>query len=160
MRPPKGGRIGENRDEREGVGESKVAGRGEESGVAGRGRSWADAVELPAGEAVVAAVPEGRGGGAEAWQRGAAIESSVREGVPGKGPGVGAGEVQRGGGRALWSDAGGGASGLGGRTAAGCRDAATLDAGGRVVEWGAEEEATPAEARAQGALRRDGADGW
>src|SRR5271157_1235646 len=119
MGPPKGGRIGENRDEREGVGEGKVAGRGEEWRVAGGRRGSADAVELPAGEAVVEAVPEGRCGGAEASQRGGAIESSLREEVPGKGPGVGAGEVQRGCRRALWSDAGGGASGLGGRVATG-----------------------------------------
>src|SRR5438445_13376651 len=60
--------------------------------------------------------------------------------------------------RSLRADAGGGALGIGGWAAGGCRNAATLDAGGRVVESPA-EAAAPATARAQGALWGDGADG-
>jgi len=56
-------------------------------------------------------------------------------------------------------DIGGGTSGLRGRAAGGGRDAAALDAGGRVVEPGAEAAAAPAKARAQGTLWGDGAIG-
>src|SRR5215831_9225145 len=63
-------------------------------------------------------------------------------------------------GETLWSDPGGGASELRGRAEGGPGDAAAMDAGGRVMEPGAEEAATPAKARAQGTFRRDGADGW
>ena len=72
---------------------------------------------------------------------------------------VGAGEVRRGGGRAVWADAGCRTLGFRGRAEDRCGDVATLDAGGRIVESGAEEEAAPPSTRAQGALWGDGADG-
>ncbi len=105
------------------------------------------------------AVPGGRGRGAEASQRGAAVEPSVRGEVPVEGVGAGAREIRRAGGGVLRSHPGGGASGGGGPAGARCRDAAALDAGSRIMEPGAEEEATPAKARAEGALWGDGAGG-
>src|SRR5712692_8909070 len=159
MRPPKGGRIGENRDEQERVGKGGGAGAGEESPVAGGGRGGVDGGVLPAGEAAVAALWGGRGGGLEAPQRGAGVDPRVRGEVATPGVGAGAREVRGAGGGAIWSDAGSRASGCGGRAARRCGDATAVDAGGRVVEPGAEAEATPAAARAQGALWGDGADG-
>src|SRR5437879_5118366 len=91
--PPRGGQIGADGDEQEGVGKSRSAGASAQQAAAGGGCGAADARELPAGQA-----------------------------------------------------------------AGGCRNAATLDAGGRVVESPA-EAAAPTTARAQGALWGDGADG-
>jgi hypothetical protein len=70
MRPPKGGPIGANGDEQGGVGAGRGAGAGAERAVASGGRGGADGRQLPAREAAVEAVPGGRGGRAEAPQRG------------------------------------------------------------------------------------------
>src|ERR1700747_2265307 len=117
MRPPKGGPIGANGDEQEGVGAGRGAGAREEWGVeAGRCGS-ADEVELPADEAAMEALPGGRGRGIEASQRGAAIAPRVRGEVPAEGVGAGAKEVRRAGGRAFRSDASRRALSFGGRAA-------------------------------------------
>src|SRR5580658_7987954 len=68
-------------------------------------------------------------------------------------------KVQRRGRRALWTDAGSGALGVGGGDEGRCGNAATLDAGGGVVESRAEARSASAVARAQGALWGVGADG-
>src|SRR5437016_14458190 len=60
IRPPKGGRIGADRDEPEGVGTGGGAGTSAQPAVAGGGCGAADARELPAGEAVVEALSGGR----------------------------------------------------------------------------------------------------
>src|SRR5258706_85291 len=73
--------------------------------------------------------------------------------------GASAGKVRRSGGRALWADAGDRTLGVGGRAEDSCRNAAALDASGRVVEPGAKTAATPFAARAQRAFWGDGADG-
>src|SRR6266566_5170949 len=109
---------------------------------------------------VVEAVPGTRGCGSEAWQRRTDLESCSRREVSAEGAASGAGEVRWARGRAFRSDAGGGALGLGGWTADGCRNAAALDVGGGVVEPRAEAAGTPSSAGAQGTLWRDGADGW
>jgi len=76
-----------------------------------------------------------------------------------EGAGAGAGEVQRGGRRAIWTDADNGTLGIGRWREGGGGNAAAVDAGGRVVESGTEEAAAPETARAQGALWRNGAAG-
>ncbi len=63
-------------------------------------------------------------------------------------------QVQRSGGRALWSDAGGRALGIRGRTESARRNAAAVDAGGRLVESPAETAAAPSAARWASALGR------
>src|SRR5213594_2940802 len=146
MRPPKGGPIGANGDEQEGVGAGRGAGACAEWAAAVGGRGSAAPAELSADEAVMEALPGGRGGRAEAPQRGAAFAPSVRGEVPREGVGAGAREVRRAGGRAFRSDASRRALGFGGRAAGRCRDVAAVDAGRRVVEPGA--KATAASARA------------
>src|ERR1700686_1112393 len=78
---PKGGPIGSDTDEQEGVGTSGSAGAGAQQTVAGRGCGSTAARELPAGEAGVEAISGGRGGGAEAPQRGTKLESRLRREV-------------------------------------------------------------------------------
>src|SRR2546425_12975683 len=156
--PPRGGQIGADGDEQEGVGKSRSAGATAQQAAAGGGCGAADARELPAGQAAVEAVWGGRRRGSEAPQRGTAIASCLRGEVSAEGAAAGAREVRWAGRCPLRAHAGGGALGIGGWAAGGCRNAATLDAGGRVVESPA-EAAAPATARAQGALWGDGADG-
>src|ERR1700686_530883 len=68
---PKGGPIGSDTDEQEGVGTSGSAGAGAQQTVAGRGCGSTAARELPAGEAAVGAVSGGKGGGGETTPPGA-----------------------------------------------------------------------------------------
>src|SRR5215472_15801148 len=157
--PPKGGQIGADGDEQEGVGKGGGAGTGAEQTAAVGGCRPADARELPAGEAAVEAVSGGRGRGSAAPQCRTAIEPCSRAEVSAAGAGAGAGEVQGVGGQALRADAGGGALGVRGWVAGRRRDAATLDAGRGAMEPGAQPAAAPTSARAQGALWGDGADG-
>jgi len=152
--------LEENRDEQGGVeaGRGTVAGAGGGTRVGERG--GVDRCELPAGKAVVEAV-SGRGGsGTAAPQRRTGVEPSQAEEVSGEGAALGAEEVRRGAGEAVWSHAGGGA--FGSRRWAGgeCRDAAAVDAGGRVVEPRAQEKAAPPAARAERAFWGVGAVGW
>src|SRR2546427_11506064 len=79
--PPRGGQIGADGDEQEGVGKSRSAGASAQQAAAGGGCGAADARELPAGEAAVEAVSGGRRRGSEAPQRGAGLESSSRREV-------------------------------------------------------------------------------
>src|SRR5712672_434366 len=156
---PRGGQIGANADEQEGVGTSGSAGWSAQQATAGRGCQWTAAGELPAGQAAVEAVSGGRSCGAEASQRGAKLESRPRQEVSTASAAASAGKVRRSGGRALWADAGDRTLGVGGRAEDSCRNAAALDASGRVVEPGAKTAATPFAARAQRAFWGDGADG-
>src|SRR5712672_4550994 len=57
---PRGGQIGANADEQEGVGTSGSAGWSAQQATAGRGCQWTAAGELPAGQAAVEAVSGGR----------------------------------------------------------------------------------------------------
>src|ERR1700675_4924594 len=82
---PKGGPIGSDTDEQEGVGTSGSAGAGAQQTVAGRGCGSTAARELPAGEAAVEAISGGRGGRAEAPQGGKELEIPLRRGVLGAG---------------------------------------------------------------------------
>src|SRR5713226_4381469 len=152
---PRGGPIGADTDEQEGVGTSRSTGAGAQQTTAGRGCRSIVAGELPASEAAVEAVSGGRSGGTAAPQRGANLESSQRREVSTAGAATGAGKVQRSGGRAIWADAGGRALGVRGWAAGSCRNAAAVDVDGRVVESRAETTAG-----AQRAFWRDGADGW
>src|SRR5215472_7938461 len=145
--PPKGGQIGADGDEQEGIGKGGSAGASAQQAVAAGGCLPADARELPAGEAAVEALSGGRCRWAEAPQRGTAVESCSRRKASAEGTAAGAREVRRASRRTIWADAGGGTPGSGGWVAGGCRDVATLDAGGRVVESGAEATSSPASAR-------------
>src|SRR5216683_4176462 len=157
---PRGGPIGADTDEQEGVGTSGSTGAGAQQTTAGRGCRSIVGRELPAGEAAVEAVSGGRGRRTTAPQRGAPLESRPRREVSPAGVAASAGKVRRSGGRTLWSDAGGRALGVRGRAAGSCRNAAAVDVEGRVVESRAETTAAPATAGAQRAFWRDGADGW
>src|SRR5205085_10201665 len=150
---------GGDRDEQERVGEGGGAGAGEEQAAAGGGCGAATPLELSAGEAAVEAVSGGRRCGAEASRCGTSVEPRTRGEVSAEGAGAGAGEVQRGGRRAIWTDADNGTLGIGRWREGGGGNAAAVDAGGRVVESGTEEAAAPETARAQGALWRNGAAG-
>src|SRR3989442_3041316 len=91
--PPRGGQIGADGDEQEGVGKSGSAGASAQQAAAGGGCGAADARELPAGEAGVEAVWGGRRRGSEGPPRGPAIESCFRgedsaEGAGGRCPAV------------------------------------------------------------------------
>src|SRR5229473_1351368 len=134
---PRGGQIGANGDEQEGVGTSGGTDAGAEQATAGRGCQSTAARELPTGEAAVEAVSGRRSGGAAAS----------------------AGKVRRSGRGTLWADAGGRALGIRGWAEGPCRNAAALDVGGGVVESRAETAAASSAARAQGAFWGDGADG-
>src|SRR5216683_2185239 len=123
--PPKGGQIGADRNEQRGVRKSGSAGAGAEQAAAAGGGC----------------------GGTEARQRGAIVESRSRCEVPKEGAAAGAGEVRWAGGRAFRTDAGGGTLGVGGWAEGGCRNAATLDAGGRAVESRAEAPAASSSTR-------------
>ena len=156
---PKGDSIGADGDEHEGVGKSGSSCADSKQATADRGCEPADGGELPTGEAIVEALSGRRSGRSEAPQRGTAFEPRTRVEAPEESAAIGAGEVWRGGGRAVWADTGGGTLGFRGRTEDRCGDVATLDAGGGIVESGAEEEAAPPSTRTQGALWGDGADG-
>src|SRR5260370_37140617 len=99
--PPKGGPIGENGDEPEGVGKGRGARARAPSPAAGRGCGDAAAGELSTREAVVEALSGARGGGTEAPQRRAAVEPIPAGGIPAEGIAAGGGGRQagRGGGR-------------------------------------------------------------
>src|ERR1035437_3470324 len=100
-------------DEREGVeaGRSTIAGtrRGTEAG----GWCGADGGELSAKQAAVEKVSGLRSERAAAPQRGRAVAPSHGRRVSGEGIGSGTEEVWRGRRGAIWTDAGGGASGIG-----------------------------------------------
>ena len=128
--PPKGGQIGADRDEQEGVAEEWKCWRGCGASNCGSWMRAADAGELSTGEAIVEALSGRRSGGSEASQRGTTVESRTRAEVSAEGAAAGAGEVRRGGGRAFRADAGGGALGVRGRAEGRCGDAAAVDAGG------------------------------
>src|SRR5882762_9333764 len=108
----RGGQIGADRDEQEGVGTSGSAGSSAEQTTAGRGCRAVAARELPAGEAAVEAVSGGRGGRTAAPQRGTKLESRPRGEVSTAGAAASAGKVRRSGRGALWADAGGRAVGI------------------------------------------------
>src|SRR5207245_599774 len=76
--PPRGGQIGADGDEQEGVGKGGSAGASAQQAAAGGGCGAADARELPAGEAGVEAVGGGRSRGSEAPEPGGASESCWR----------------------------------------------------------------------------------
>src|ERR1700687_4197120 len=156
---PRGGQIGADTDEQKGVGTSGGTGAGAQQTTAGLGCRSIVARELPASEAAVEAVSGGRSCGAEAQQCGRKLESRSRREVSTAGAAAGAGKVRRSGGRAIWADAGGRTLGVGGRTEDSCRNAAAVDADGRVVESGAETAAASSPPRAPRAFWRDGADG-
>src|SRR5215218_10996244 len=107
----KGVTVGEDRNERAGA----DAGRGVEPREGGHAESDiggdVDGRELSPGEASGAAVSSGRGQGTEASKRGWRIESCAAHGRARAGVGARAGEVQRADRRAVWADAGRGASG-------------------------------------------------
>ena len=105
------------------------------------------------------ALSGGRSGGVAAPRRGAALPARVSAEVPRAGAAFGAGEVRRGRGRALRSDAGGGTFSLGRPAARARRDATALDAHGRIVEPGAPAAEASSAARAQRTFWRTGADG-
>src|SRR6516225_8244464 len=159
MRPPKGGHVEEDGDERRRTEAGGGAGASGERRAAFGGCGSADGPELPADGTGVEAILRGRRDGAEAPQRGATVEPGVRRKFSAQDPEAGAREIWRAGGRTLRSHASGRALGWGGRARGGCRDAAALDAGGRVMEPGTKEAATPETAGAQGALWGDGTDG-
>src|SRR5712691_4479801 len=92
--PPRGGQIGADGDEQEGVGNSRSTGASAQQAAAGGGCGAADARELPAGEAGVEAVSGGRRRGSEAPQRGTAIELCLRGEVSAEGAAAGAREVR------------------------------------------------------------------
>src|SRR2546427_12594851 len=117
MRPPKGGPIGANGDEQEGVGAGRGAGACAEWAAAVGGRGSAAPAELSADEAVMEALPGGRGGRAEAPQRGAAFAPSVRGEGPRGGVGAGEREGRRGRGGGVWSGASHPGPGVAGRGA-------------------------------------------
>src|ERR1700720_2453260 len=150
---------GENRDERRGAAPSGSTGAGEKQNAEGDGCGEPGGSELPAGEAVVETVSGARACGAEARRSGAPLESRARGEVSTARVAARAGQVQRSGGGAVWTDAGGRALAIRGRAEDRRRNAAALDAGGRVVESGAETAAAPLAAGAQRTFRRDGADG-
>src|SRR5260370_2749725 len=83
--PPKGGPIGENGDEPEGVGKGRGARARAPSPAEGRGCGDAAAGELSTREAVVEALSGARGGGTEAPQRRAAVEPIPAGGIPAEG---------------------------------------------------------------------------
>src|SRR6202162_4477544 len=78
---PRGGPMGADTDEQEGVGTSGSAGAGAQQTGAGRGCGSTAARELPAGEAAVEAVSGGRGGGGERPPGGAPPAIPPRRGV-------------------------------------------------------------------------------
>src|SRR2546427_3779677 len=96
--PPRGGQIGADGDEQEGVGKSRSAGASAQQAAAGGGCGAADARELPAGQAAVEAVWGGRRRGSAAPQRGTAIASCLRGEVSAEGAAAG-GRGGQGGGR-------------------------------------------------------------
>src|SRR6266550_402636 len=67
--------------------------------------------ELSSGEASGAAVPSGRGERTDAPARGWRVESCAARGRARAGVGARTGQIQRAGGRAVWADPGGRASG-------------------------------------------------
>src|SRR5215831_19914588 len=154
--PPKGGQIGADGDEQAGVGKGGSAVTGTKRGAAcGRCRA-ANAGELPASEATVEALSRGRRRGAAASQRGAVFESRSREEVSAEGARDGPAEVRGCSGRTVWADASRGAFGGRGWIASGRRDAAPLDAGGGIMEPGAEKAAPSAAAGPQGTFWKIG----
>src|SRR5215470_20261747 len=91
IRPPKGGRIGADRDEQGGVEKGGSAGACAGQASADRRCQRALAGELPAGEAAVEAISGGGRGRLEASQRGPALEPCSRNEISEEDPGVSAG---------------------------------------------------------------------
>src|SRR5580704_6704265 len=103
---PKGDPIGADGDEHEGVGTGGSSCADSEQATADHGCEPVDGCELSAGEAVVEALSGRRSGRSEAPQHRTALEPRTRVEVSEEGAAVGAGEVQRGGWRAIRADAG------------------------------------------------------
>src|SRR3990172_8360931 len=120
--------------------------RGVEAGAGGG--SVGD--QLPAGEADLAALPRRMGGGSGASPRRPGVEPRPSGGIAAPGVVPGAGEVFGRSGRTLRANAGGRALGRGRRRGDARRDAAALDAGGGVVESGAEADVVSEAASAPG----------
>src|SRR5438552_17233241 len=98
------------------------------------GSGRADGSELSAGEAAVEPLLGGGAAGAGASERRADIEPGEAEEATATGAAADPGEVQRGAGKTLWTDASDGAPDGGRRDRAGRGDVAALDAGGAVVK--------------------------
>src|SRR5450432_2663795 len=93
--PPKGGQIGADRDEQEGIRKSGSASRCAQQTAGGSGRGAIDACELPASEAAVEAVSGGRCGRSETPQCRASIESRTPTKVSGQGAAGAAGGARK-----------------------------------------------------------------
>src|SRR5438552_10546225 len=152
--------IGKDRDECEGTDTGRGTGAGEGGRVECEIGGGVAARRLPPGEAIDATVSGGRGQGTEAPERGTPVESCAAHGRTGAGVGVGAGEVQRAGGRAVWTDASRRASGERRRRHRSSRHAAAVDVDGGAVESCPQTRASSAATGAQGAFRRARAAGW
>src|SRR5579863_377705 len=150
---------GENRNEREGTASSGSVGAGEKQRAEGGGCGEPGGGELPAREAVVEAVPGGRGQRAEASQCGTSKPASQAGEVSPTGAEAGAGEVRGRGRRGIWADAGGRTFGQRRWDADRCGDLAAVDAGRRTVESTPPAETVSPAARATTALWGVGADG-
>jgi hypothetical protein len=152
--------VGTDRDERTGVEARRRVGAGGGGDVdVGRG-GGADGGELPSGEASLSALPDTRGGRAAPRQRRPAVEPGDGGDGPHTGVSAGAGEIRWGRGHPVRPDVGGRASVERGRRQGRSRNAATLDARERPVEPRTEAQPASSAARAEGALRRTGANGW
>src|SRR6266446_695505 len=134
LQASKGGRVEEDRDERTRVEASGGSCAGSRRRLDVGGSGGADGGELSAGEAGGEAIWGGGAAGAGASERGAGVEPGEAEEATATGAAADPGEVQRGAGETLWTDASDGAPGGGRRDRAGRGDVAALDAGGGVVE--------------------------
>src|SRR5258707_13524061 len=76
---PRGGQIGANADEQEGVGTSGSAGSSAQQATAGRGCQWTAAGELPAGQGAGEGGSGGRGWGGEGWEGGGEVGERPRQ---------------------------------------------------------------------------------
>src|SRR5713226_8043111 len=111
LRPPRRSWIGTDSDEHEGAeARGRVGTCGRRDVALGFG-GGVDGRELSPSEAVVSAVPAGRGRGPETSERWARVESGDRGNDSGAGARARPGEIRRRGRRALWADAGGRTSG-------------------------------------------------
>jgi len=138
-----GGQIGENRDARVGSEESVCAGAGGSRGVDVGGSSRADGGELPVDQAAAETLSERRNCGVGASQCGARVEPSQAEEGAREGLAMNPQEVCRGGGRAIWSDAGSRAPCQRRRDRGRGRNAAAVDVSAGTVESREESEGAP-----------------
>src|SRR5579862_1069559 len=159
LKTSEGGRIGENGDERAGSAASGRTGAGSCQRVDARGSGREDGAELPANQAAVEALPETRGGGTGARERGAEIEPGQAAEVAGQGAAADPVAVLRRTKREIRADAGGGASGQRKGNRDWGRHPAAVDAGRRAVEPGKESAGASQPASPPRTFRRTGADG-